>query len=163
YRRHLGAGRSGGAPGSRQRAPRPGRGPGRPLREGVGRALRIRDGDGDRRARRSRPAAGRGAADRVGGRACPAVVRRVSSSGPRAPLPALPPDPTWIVAFSRAASVCADLGDRAAAGRLYPFLAPYADRIVGNGVVWIGSVAHYLGVLATTLEHFDEAERYVVA
>jgi tetratricopeptide (TPR) repeat protein len=73
------------------------------------------------------------------------------------------PDPNWILAVTRAASVCADLGDRAAAGRLFPLLAPYADRIAGNGVVWIGSVAHYLGILATTLEDFDEAERYLVA
>ncbi|HKN90605.1 MAG TPA: AAA family ATPase, partial [Acidimicrobiia bacterium] len=78
-------------------------------------------------------------------------------------LPDVPPDPNWILAVIRAASVCAELGDRAAAGRLYPLLAPYADRIVGNGVVWIGSVAHYLGVLATTLERFDDAERYLVA
>jgi hypothetical protein len=73
------------------------------------------------------------------------------------------PDPNWIVTVTRAASVCAELGDRAAAGRLSTLLAPYADRIAGNGVIWMGSVAHYLGLLATTLEHFDEAERYLVA
>jgi hypothetical protein len=78
-------------------------------------------------------------------------------------LPDVVPDPNWILAVTRAASVCAELGDRAAAGRLSPLLAPYADRIAGNGVIWIGSVAHYLGVLATTLEHFDEAETYLLA
>jgi tetratricopeptide (TPR) repeat protein len=72
-------------------------------------------------------------------------------------------DPNWILAVTRAASVCADLDDRGAAGQLYPLLAPYDDRIAGNGVVWIGSVAHYLGVLATTLEQFDDAERHLVA
>ncbi|HEX6382912.1 MAG TPA: helix-turn-helix transcriptional regulator, partial [Acidimicrobiia bacterium] len=49
------------------------------------------------------------------------------------------------------------------AGRLYPLLAPYADRTAGNGVIWLGSVAHYLGVLATTLERFDDAERHLAA
>jgi class 3 adenylate cyclase/tetratricopeptide (TPR) repeat protein len=78
-------------------------------------------------------------------------------------LPDMPPDPNWIIAVIRSAAVCADLGDRAAAGRLYPLLAPYADRIAGNGVIWLGSVAHFLGVLATTLERFDDAERHLAA
>jgi len=73
------------------------------------------------------------------------------------------PDPNWIIAVTRAAAVCSDLGDRAAAGRLYPLLAPYADRVVGNGVIWIGSVAHYLGLLATTLEDFDASARHLAA
>ncbi|MGH9036530.1 MAG: hypothetical protein ACRD0O_12275, partial [Acidimicrobiia bacterium] len=78
-------------------------------------------------------------------------------------LPDLPPDPNWILTVARTASVCAELGDRAAAARLEQLLIPYADRIVGNGIVWIGSVAHYLGVLATTLGHFDEAEAHLIA
>jgi hypothetical protein len=78
-------------------------------------------------------------------------------------LPDMPPDPNWIIAVIRSAAVCADLGDRAAAGRLYPLLAPYADRIAGNGVIWLGSVAHFLGVLATTLERFDDAEHHLAA
>ena len=75
----------------------------------------------------------------------------------------VPPDPNWILAVTRTASVCAHLGDRAAADRLHPLLTPYADRIAGNGVVWIGSVAHYLGLLATTLGHFDDAEAHFAA
>ena len=78
-------------------------------------------------------------------------------------LPDMPPDPNWIIAVIRSAAVCADLGDRVAAGRLYPLLAPYADRTAGNGVIWLGSVAHYLGVLATTLERFDDADRHLAA
>jgi tetratricopeptide (TPR) repeat protein len=80
-----------------------------------------------------------------------------------AALPDVLPDPNWIIAITRAASICAELGDRAAAVRLATLLAPFADRIAGNGVIWMGSVAHYLGVLATTLERFDEAESYLVA
>lgn len=75
----------------------------------------------------------------------------------------LPPDPNWMIAVPRAASVCATLGDRASADRLSTVLAPYADRIAGNGVIWLGSVSHYLGLLATTLERFDEAERHFAA
>ena len=78
-------------------------------------------------------------------------------------LPDMPPDPNWIIAVIRSAAVCADLGDRTAAGRLYPLLAPYADRVAGNGVIWLGSVAHFLGVLATTLERFDDAEQHLAA
>jgi class 3 adenylate cyclase/tetratricopeptide (TPR) repeat protein len=78
-------------------------------------------------------------------------------------LPDVLPDPNWIIAVVRAAVVCGDLGDEAAAARLYPLLAPYADRIAGNGVIWIGSVSHHLGVLATTLGHFDEAGRHLAA
>jgi class 3 adenylate cyclase len=78
-------------------------------------------------------------------------------------LDGLLPDPNWMIAVTRAAAVCAELGDRAAAGRLSELLAPYADRIAGNGVIWLGSVAHYLGGLATTLEHFEEAESYFAA
>jgi pentatricopeptide repeat protein len=78
-------------------------------------------------------------------------------------LPELPPDPNWILAVTRAASVCAELDDQTAAARLYPLLVPYADRIAGNGVVWIGSMAHHLGVLATTLDQFDQAEEHLVS
>ena len=78
-------------------------------------------------------------------------------------LPDLLPDPNWIIAHTRAAAVCAALGDQLAAARLSPLLAPYADRIAGNGVIWLGSVAHYLGVLATTIEHFDDAAGHLAA
>ncbi|HZI37510.1 MAG TPA: AAA family ATPase, partial [Acidimicrobiia bacterium] len=78
-------------------------------------------------------------------------------------LPGMPPDPNWIIAVVRSAAVCAELGDRGAAGRLHPLLTPYADRIAGNGVIWLGSVSHFLGVLATTLERFDDAERHLAA
>jgi class 3 adenylate cyclase/tetratricopeptide (TPR) repeat protein len=78
-------------------------------------------------------------------------------------LPDMPPDPNWIIAVIRSAAVCADLDDRQAAGRLYPLLAPLADRVAGNGVIWLGSVAHFLGVLASTLGHFEDAERHLAA
>jgi class 3 adenylate cyclase/tetratricopeptide (TPR) repeat protein len=78
-------------------------------------------------------------------------------------LPDVPSDPNWILAATRAAVVCAELGDRAAAVRLYRLLAPYSDRVAGQGIIWVGSVSHYLGVLAATLGRFDEAEAHLMA
>jgi hypothetical protein len=39
-------------------------------------------------------------------------------------------------------------------------LLPFEDQIVYNGVTTMGAVAHFLGLLATTLERLDDAERY---
>jgi hypothetical protein len=50
------------------------------------------------------------------------------------------------------------LGDRPGASVLYGLLAPYADQFVfAYGGAW-GAVAHHLGLLAGTLDRFDEAE-----
>ncbi|MGH8972258.1 MAG: ATP-binding protein [Acidimicrobiia bacterium] len=76
----------------------------------------------------------------------------------------LPPDPNWIVTLTRSARVAARLGDVPAAALLYDLLAPYADRVAGEGIVWTGAVAHYLGLLTAALGdpagaevHFAEA------
>jgi hypothetical protein len=47
---------------------------------------------------------------------------------------------------------------------LYELLAPYGDQFAfGYGGAW-GAVAHHLGLLAATLDRFDEAEaRFAVA
>jgi hypothetical protein len=37
-------------------------------------------------------------------------------------------------------------------------VAPYSDQVAGTGVWWIGSIAHFLGMLAATIGDFDEAE-----
>jgi hypothetical protein len=79
-------------------------------------------------------------------------------------LPDLPLDPNWILTVTRSATVCAQLGDTSAAVTLYGLLLPYSGQMAGQGIVWTGSVAHYLGVLATVLgdlaaadAHFAEA------
>jgi tetratricopeptide (TPR) repeat protein len=62
------------------------------------------------------------------------------------------------------AAVCATLGDQPLAARLHNLLEPYAEQVVPNGAVWWGGVSHYLGLLATTLERYDEAEaRFISA
>ena len=71
---------------------------------------------------------------------------------------ALPVDNAWMLAMPSCAMVAARLGDRRGASVLYGLLAPYSDQFVfAYGGAW-GALAHYLGLLATTLDRFDEAE-----
>jgi tetratricopeptide (TPR) repeat protein len=70
----------------------------------------------------------------------------------------LPPDPNWIITVTRSAAVSARLGDRARAALVYDQLMPYRDRIAGQGIIWIGAVAHYLGLVAAALGRRAEAE-----
>jgi tetratricopeptide (TPR) repeat protein len=83
---------------------------------------------------------------------------RAAFAGLGAALADLPPDPNWIVTLARSAAVSARLGDLPAAALVYERLLPYRDRIAGQGIVWIGAVAHYLGLLAAALGRRSEAE-----
>jgi class 3 adenylate cyclase/tetratricopeptide (TPR) repeat protein len=56
------------------------------------------------------------------------------------------------------ASVAAHLGDSGVAEMLSNLLTPYADQLVVMVGTVNGSVTHYLGMLATTLGRFDEAQ-----
>jgi hypothetical protein len=71
----------------------------------------------------------------------------------------LPVDSIWLRCLTDCAAVCAYLGDAARAAALYRLLAPYPDQlpvfVVGTAS---GSVLHYLGLLATTIGRFDDAE-----
>jgi DNA-binding SARP family transcriptional activator len=75
-------------------------------------------------------------------------------------LPDLPFDPNWIITITRSASVCAQLGDRSTAAMLYGMLLPYSERLAGQGIVWIGSVAHYLAILARVLGDLSRADAH---
>jgi class 3 adenylate cyclase/tetratricopeptide (TPR) repeat protein len=57
------------------------------------------------------------------------------------------------------ATVAADLGAKEDAAALVNTIAPYANQIASYPI-WLGSFSHHLGRLATTLEHFSEAEAY---
>ncbi len=72
----------------------------------------------------------------------------------------LPPDPNWIVTVTRSAAACTYLDDTSVAPLLYDLLLPHAGQVAGQGIVWTGSVAHYLGGLASTLGRFPEAETH---
>jgi class 3 adenylate cyclase len=73
---------------------------------------------------------------------------------------AIPFDFLWLRAVTDLAYLCARLGDAGRAPILHGMLEPYADRVVtiAQGSLVTGSVTLYLGMLATTLGNFDEAE-----
>jgi tetratricopeptide (TPR) repeat protein len=72
-----------------------------------------------------------------------------------------PRDGEWLFCLSILAEVVARLGDNDRAAILYDLLAPYARlNAVASGEIAIGSVARYLGIAATTLAHWAEAEQH---
>ena len=55
----------------------------------------------------------------------------------------------------------ADSGTPSVPLALHSLLLPYADRVaVGYPEIAVGAVAHFLGVLSTTMARWDEAERH---
>jgi class 3 adenylate cyclase len=73
-----------------------------------------------------------------------------------------PRDGNWPIAMALLTETCAFLGDTERAEYLYRQLLPYGDRciIVGAAVDCYGANHRILGRLATTLEHWDDAERH---
>jgi hypothetical protein len=70
----------------------------------------------------------------------------------------IPVNNLWLWAMTCLSFVAARAGDEAISAGLHQRIAPYADQIAGVTPLWIGSVSHYLGLTATTLRHFSEAE-----
>jgi tetratricopeptide (TPR) repeat protein len=71
----------------------------------------------------------------------------------------LPRDNEWLVSATVVADVCAYVGDGDCARRLYGELLPVADQnVVGLAECARGSVARSLGVLATLIGDYDEAD-----
>ena len=71
-------------------------------------------------------------------------------------------DYLWLTCTALLAEVCDHLEDAARAEPLYQLLLPYEDRniVVGRGGYCLGSVARYLGILATLMGRYDEAEAH---
>jgi tetratricopeptide (TPR) repeat protein len=68
-------------------------------------------------------------------------------------------DSTWLSGVADCAVACAYLGDRTRAGLLLDLLAPYSDQIAVIALgVSSGAASYYLGLLATTLGRFEEAD-----
>ena len=69
-------------------------------------------------------------------------------------------DWNWPITMALLAQVCWHLRDESRAHELYNLLLPYANRnvIVGAMANFYGSTSRYLGLLATVLERWDEAE-----
>ena len=72
----------------------------------------------------------------------------------------IPRDSMWVTSMTYLAEVCAFLGDARRAAMLYQRLLPYAEHnvIVGNAIACTGAAARYLGMLATTMSRWAEAE-----
>jgi tetratricopeptide (TPR) repeat protein len=77
----------------------------------------------------------------------------------------LPVDTNYLVGGAMLAETCAFLGDAARAQALYEMMRPYATRniVIANCAGYLGVVSHYLGILATVLDRFDEADAWFAA
>lgn len=75
----------------------------------------------------------------------------------------VPFDLYWLLAMTNWAVVAAHLGATAHAERLAAVLRPYARQAVPLITLPTPSVAHHLGLLSTTLGHYDEAETWFAA
>ena len=74
---------------------------------------------------------------------------------------AVPRDALWVIAIAQLAQVVSRLDDAERAEVLYSQLLPFAGRcIVSINVLSWGSAARSLGLLATTLGRYDDAERH---
>jgi tetratricopeptide (TPR) repeat protein len=74
----------------------------------------------------------------------------------------LPRDALWMACITYLVDVCIFLGDKERAAILYRLLLPYAGRtvVIGNAVACYGALSRYLGALATTLGHWDDAVQH---
>jgi DNA-binding SARP family transcriptional activator len=73
----------------------------------------------------------------------------------------MPFDEEWLVSLGLLAEVAYSRGDGSRAEALYDQLAPYSSQVaVAYPEISIGSVARYLGLLASTLACWEDAERH---
>ncbi len=75
----------------------------------------------------------------------------------------LPFDIGWISGMARYAEIAARLRATAPAASIYDRLLPYRDQIVNSAITVVGSVERTLGVLAATLERWEDAEQHFAA
>jgi tetratricopeptide (TPR) repeat protein len=71
----------------------------------------------------------------------------------------LPLNNVWLHFMCSAAPAAAALKDASRCRKLAAMLEPHADCMGGTGLFWLGSVSHYLGLLAAALGHFELAEQ----
>jgi hypothetical protein len=88
--------------------------------------------------------------------ACRAIFEELAYDG----FTIVPQDSLWVATAAYLSEVCAYLGDRERAARLYALLLPYDGRtvVVGGAVACYGAVARFLGMLAATFEDWQAAE-----
>lgn len=74
----------------------------------------------------------------------------------------LPRDAFWLITLALHAEVCYALGDALRARVMLSLLEPHAGRVAGiTGNLYLGSMARFLGLLATTCAAWDAADRYL--
>ena len=71
-----------------------------------------------------------------------------------------PYDVSWLPGMVLLSNVCARSGQHHAAQALYARLLPWHAQVPCSGPTTDGPVALHLGVLATTLQEYDDAERH---
>lgn len=76
---------------------------------------------------------------------------------------AIPHDGSWFVSLSQLVDVCAYLEDAGRAAVLYEQLLPFAGRlmVVNSALACSGVGTRFLGVLATTMGHWRDAESHL--
>lgn len=90
-----------------------------------------------------------------------AKARQALDALARADLSDLLRDASWLPNLAMLSEVAVLLGDVPRARLLYTLLSPYAGRCVVNfALLCQGSAARPLGLLATTLSRYDDAERH---
>jgi class 3 adenylate cyclase/tetratricopeptide (TPR) repeat protein len=72
-------------------------------------------------------------------------------------------DMLWLVTMWAWADACSRLGLKDCAGELYELLQPFAGQVAARSIVVSGSIDWALGVLATTLERYEQAEGHFAA
>jgi DNA-binding CsgD family transcriptional regulator len=74
----------------------------------------------------------------------------------------LPQDSLWLTCMAYLAEVCTFLGDAHRAATLYRLLLPYNGQtiVVGAANVCYGAASRYLGMLAATMERWEEAAQH---
>jgi tetratricopeptide (TPR) repeat protein len=93
----------------------------------------------------------------------PNDARRILEVFARDGFDTVPFDHAWLMTMTNLAAVSARLNHVRAARTIYPLLAPFADQLPLLAGVTNGTVALYLGLLARTLDQFDEAENHLAS
>ncbi len=77
----------------------------------------------------------------------------------------IPRNADWMITMTNLVQVCSILHDVPSAETLYQLLLPYAERcvVVKPALVCLGPVTRFLGLLATILTRWDEAEAHFVS
>jgi tetratricopeptide (TPR) repeat protein len=85
-----------------------------------------------------------------------AVLDHLASDG----FASIPDDPIWLSSVAFCTHAGGRLDHRASAPKLFELLAPYSGLMISEGPSFLGAVDRYLGVAATVLERWDEANEF---